>query len=149
MDTNISIEKIPLDLSQLEVAIEHLNSKQFSICNDSKVNAFNVYKVAMDTIVEEKNSHNVVVAIGKEIKWEGNTVFTLRNRYIINDDFSFGQWAVGNQTEKIEDTIISKLTENGFLDIGFNSEEIKDFLTNPFAVAVKESDETDDSENDE
>ena len=103
----------------------------------------------MDTIVEEKNSHNVVVAIGKEIKWEGNTVFTLRNRYIINDDFSFGQWAVGNQTEKIEDTIISKLTENGFLDIGFNSEEIKDFLTNPFAVAVKESDETDDSENDE
>ena len=149
MDTNISLERIPLDLSQLEVAIEHLKSRQFSITNDNEVNAFVVYDVAMDTIVEEKNSHNVVVAIGKEIKWDGNTVFTLRNRYIINDDFSFGKWAVGNQTEKIEDLIISKLTANGFLDIGFNSEEIKDFLTNPFAVAVKESDETDDSENDE
>ena len=141
MDKNISIEKIPLDLSQLEVAIEHLNSKQFSICNDSKVNAFNVYKVAMDTIVEEKDSHNVVVAIGKEIKWEGNTVFTLRNRYIINDDFSFGKWAVGNQTEKIEDTIIAKLTESGFINIGFNSEEIKDFLTDPYVVVKKESDD--------
>lgn len=143
MDTNISIEKIPLDLSQLEVAIEHLKTKQFSICDDSKINAFNVYKVAIDTIVEEKDSHNVVVAIGKEIKWEGKTVITLRNRYIINDDFSFGKWAVGNQTEKVEDVIISKLTASGFLDIGFNSEEIKDFLTDPYLVVEKESEKED------
>lgn len=141
MDNNIAIERIPLDLSQLEVAIEHLKEKQFSIISDKEVNAFVVYEVAMDTIVEEKDSHNVVVAIGKEIKWDGNTVFTLRNRYIINDDFSFGKWAVGNQTEKVEDVIISKLTDNGFLDIGFNSEEIKDFLTNPFLVPIDKNEE--------
>lgn len=133
-NTNITLSETPLSQAQMEVAKENMVGKKYVVKEGDGIHAFAVYGVENDSIDTEEGKIPIVVVCGKEISCDNKIAITFRNRYMIYDDFTFGDWAVGNENNCIEDEIIAKLTESGYIEVGSNSDEIRDFLSNPYEV---------------
>ena len=124
----------PLDTSKLTEAVTTLSGNKYAYTDSDKgLTAFNVFKVDVDEVKTETETFSYVVAIGKEMSSTEKCTVTFRNRYIVYEDMSFGDWNTDLLNNDVENEVIAMLSETDSFDS--NEGEISDFLTVPAIYA--------------